>query len=364
MRIQKALRLGVWTALLVLVALTGFAVSEILPGNGPATSPRSVSAGERLSPAAVPNPMATPLPSTATPEPTATPAPTATPVPEPDLDELQRLLDDLLAESNETNPEVEVALSVSWQGETRSANAGLVVNSASLAKVYWTVAAMDAADPDRFAEIDAIANDVLAESDNEAAGAMIDFVGVDAINFFTRGHGLASTYLASWPYGEGRAASDRGTFGSWNVTTAEDAARFADKLLHEELLSAEATAAVLEWMTATADSMESEKVWDGVLPDSLPPDVAATVAHKSGWVPPQCCGDNVIPTLNEIGVIPLPDGSAFGIALVAIGGGHEHFDHYTGAAKWMATATCRLWLWFQDQVIPLDDQIPWICWGG
>ncbi len=248
---------------------------------------------------------------------------------------LDDLLEDLAAAADTASPGVDAAISVVVDGQQHGVWVGAdpVVHSASTAKMYWVVAAVAAVGLDPVAPS---APAIFAWSDNSAAGRVIDLVGIDEINAWTRSLGLDDTYLSAWAYDRGRFASDRAELGTANTTSASDAAQFLDLLVGGELLSPAETEQVLEWMRLAPEADADPTVYGSVLVTDLDPSVASQVAHKAGWLPPGCCTsvDNV---LLSAGVIPLPDGSSYTIAVTTTDG-----SSYTGQAAWIASTVAAI----------------------
>lgn len=249
--------------------------------------------------------------------------------------DLEVLLNELVADIEGQSPGVVASISVSAGQLEAGVAADTSFVAASVAKLYWTVAAVDAVGLE---PVEAHAEAVFGWSDNDAAGLMIDVVGVDAINAYTRGLGLDRTYLSSWAYGKDRYATDRSTRGTNNTTSTGDLVSFLEQLATGQLLNTEATATVLGWMTAAPDRLSATHPYAAALVDALPAISAAFASHKAGWLPSGCCTliDNV---LTAAGLIPLADGSTLTIA-IAVADGAE----YDAQVQWTGEATCRVWV--------------------
>ena len=283
-------------------------------------------------PAAVPT--APPRPPTPTPTATATPAPSPTPSPTPRPD-LTALLRTKVADLDPDGVSV-VSITVVHEALASSVRGEDPIVSASAAKLYWAVAAATQADD--LSRLAADASAVFGWSDNAAAGRLIDVAGgVDAVNAYTAELGLGETSLSAWAYGGSRFASDRADRGNENLTSTSDLARFLDLFAAGALLEPEQQAVVEDWMRATPDDLASSPGLDGLLVDLLPADVAARTMHKAGWLPAGCCSaiDHV---LVAGGIVPLPDGSSFSIAIAA-----QDSPDFDSAIAWIPEVVCEVY---------------------
>lgn len=243
--------------------------------------------------------------------------------------ELASVIQAQIAESSAWSTGAEVAVSVHVDGRTvamTSEHETSTVASASTAKMYWVVAAVDAVGIEPVA---GMAEAVFAYSDNDAAGRVIDLVGIDAINAFTGAIAMDDTYLAGWSFGTTRVASDRAERGDINTTSAVDATRFLDLLVRGELLSPAETEMVLAWMRLAPDTADSTP-YGATLVADLDPAIATSVAHKAGWLPPGCC-TSFANVLLAAGAVPLDDGNWYTIAITTANGGD--FD---GQGAWIS----------------------------
>ena len=215
-----------------------------------------------------------------------------------------------------------------------------IINSASMAKTFWVAAALDQTDVETVAPY---ATAIFTHSDNVATGRVIDLVGadnennIDAINAWTSSHGLEQTNLNRWRAGteEGGSASDFSD-DKFNQTTAADAALFLDQLSSGELLDAEKTQQLREWMLLSPDNSADGYHWGAPIPELLPAEYAEMTAHKAGWIP-----DSGV--LNDFGYVPLPDGREMSIAFTTVGG-----ESYQGQADWISETTCQVWAELDD----------------
>ena len=251
---------------------------------------------------------------------------------------LADLLDELVRVAADWNPTGRASIAVvTANGVLHGVNENRPHVSASAVKALWTAAAIDQAGTSAVAPL---AHATLAQSDNYAAGSVIDLIGIDAVNTWTRDiAGLAGTQVASWPYGKRRISQSAiDGAGYANLTTAADLARFYALLHGNELLGPDGTVALLGWLRDTPRGSGSSVTVAGALLSRLPPTVAAGATHKAGWLPPNCCA-NDHRLIIDAGGIALPSGDWFGIAAVADGG-----QDYNLSVRWVAYAACRVYV--------------------
>ncbi|MCY3925017.1 MAG: serine hydrolase [bacterium] len=212
--------------------------------------------------------------------------------------------------------------------------------SASAVKPVWTAAAIDLAG---LAAVEPLAEAALVQSDNFAAGAIIDLVGIDAVNAWSSDvAGMTSTHLAAWHFGTDRVAQSVTEGGTRaNFTTVGDLARFYAGLRRGELLDDGGTA-LEAWLRRTDRGAYTAGAVTDVLLARLPEDVAAAASHKAGWLPPYCCSAEVRLVI-DAGVIPLPDGSWFAVAAVS-----DRGDYYNLSVRWVSLAACRTYALLAD----------------
>jgi beta-lactamase class A len=253
---------------------------------------------------------------------------------------LEARVADLAAQAGSLSPGTELAIAV-WNldtGEWVAAGGDVPHVSASSAKAVWVAAALDGVGIDPVAPH---ASAVFAASDNWAAGAVIDLVGPDAVNlFYWDRAGMAASAFTQWSFGISRVASNSPRAMGWdNYFTAADAATFLGPFLgrleRHEIWADERTDALLEWMTWSPRSG-----YGGWLGSRLPDEARATMRHKGGWLPPGCCGDDAsYNTLNEIGLVTVPDGATYAIALLARRGE----DYWDRQVRLVERASCEIY---------------------
>lgn len=226
---------------------------------------------------------------------------------------LQAVVDGLMAEAARLTPGTEVAIAVRdlRTGEYAAAAATEPHVSASSAKVLWVAAALKGVGLEQVAPH---AEPIFRTSDNVASGAVIDLIGPDAVNDYYRSLGLKGTALTRWNYGHPRTVTNSPrAMGNDNYFTAADAVDFLARLHRGELLPQRSTESLLEWMKLTPRSG-----CGGWLGTMLPASARATLRHKAGWLPPGCCSDDSrYNTLNDVGLVELPGGGRYAVALLA-----------------------------------------------
>nr|WP_254627667.1 serine hydrolase [Myxococcus sp. CA040A] len=235
----------------------------------------------------------------------------------PKRETLRSVVDSLAAEAARLAPGADVAIAVKdlRTGEYAGSSDTVPHISASSAKVFWVAAALKKAEESKVAPL---AEKVFRTSDNEASGAVIDLVGgPDAINDYLRSLDVKNTALTKWNYGKPRRATNSPqVMGNDNYLCAADAVSFLHRLSAGQLLKPKPTSRMLAWMELTP--REGCGGWLGTL---LPAKVRASMRHKAGWLPPGCCSDDSrYNVLNEVGLVRLPDGGHYAVAILAARG--------------------------------------------
>lgn len=238
------------------------------------------------------------------------------------------------------NPDVRVSITVELSdGFRHGLSPQESHNSASATKSLWAAAALDVVGLEAAQSLSYAA---LVDSHNLAAGQLIDLAGgVDAVNEWGRNVArLQETYLEAWRFGaDDRVASDFNPDKPLgNRTSTSDLAKFYARFYRGQLLDASLTAALQQWLRDTPRSMATSTELGGVLLDRLPREVAAASLHKGGWLPPGCCSIELRHML-DAGVIVLPDGEWFSVAVLSTRG--EYFDQ---TVRWVSLAACRLYV--------------------
>ena len=188
---------------------------------------------------------------------------------------LADLLAELVRVATVWNPDGRASIAVvTPEGALHGVNENRPHLSASAVKPLWTAVAIVHAGSSAVAPF---AQPTLAQSDNHAAGKVIDLIGIDTVNAWTRETaGLTGTHTACWNYGKARlsrSAIDGG--GCANRTTAADLANFYARLGGNELLDPDDTAALEGWLRDTPRGSASSVTTAGALLARLPPAVAA-----------------------------------------------------------------------------------------
>jgi len=192
----------------------------------------------------------------------------------------------------------------------------LVAPSASLAKAYWVTAATAATIGDE------------GKPDSRRLTAFTDDLG------------MTETFLTQWAAGQ--RAAEANPYGSGNTTSTSDAVRFLDTMRTTRLANPEGPVAaqVLDWMLLAPDNMATGS-YGGVFTDRLPETVSPFVAHKAGWLPPECCRSEGN-TLNAMGLVDLdvletpddvpPDAKSYGLAISVTNG--RSYDEHASFISW------------------------------
>ena len=242
--------------------------------------------------------------------------------------ELNRL--EQIAQDWDQSAQVAIAVILS-DGSVYGVRAKDRVSSASAVKPLWTAAAIDAAGLEAVVPL---AHRTIALSNNYTAGEVIDLAGgVDNVNNWVRGvAGLKDTNLSSWSFGKRRVSS----LGLGPTrTTMNDLALFYVRLHQGQLLEKAETARLVSWLKQTPRRLSYV---DGALVDRLPSAISESVLHKTGWLPPGCCGD-AVPQIIDAGLVFLPNGEWFALALSS-----SNARHYDRAVKWLGFAACRIYV--------------------
>ncbi|MBX3222198.1 MAG: serine hydrolase [Labilithrix sp.] len=232
----------------------------------------------------------------------------------------------LAAEAPARSPGTELGVAVLNLSTGEYAGAGDEVRhvSASAAKVMWVAAAMHAG-----ARVSDIAGPIFESSDNALSGTAIDRAGgIDAVNaFYWDVVGMNKSITANWSFGRTRRATHQGQLGGDNYFTPRDAITFLSKLDRGELLG-ERTDELRGYMTRSPRSG-----YGGWLGSLLPAGARAQMMHKAGWLPPPAYAEYA--TLNEVGLVQVPGGERYAIALLA-----RHGSDYAAEARFVERASC------------------------
>ncbi|HEY8074438.1 MAG TPA: serine hydrolase [Labilithrix sp.] len=303
-------------------------------------------AGDSLD-AASTQPLAPPADDAATPPPAASAPPDSPPsAPPPAPKVLAAPVAMLAAEVAARSPGTDAALAVLdlTSGEYASSNETVTHVSASSPKAIWVAAALD------HSGIDAVtpyAGPIFENSDNVAAGSAIDLAGgIDAVNDFYVRAGMTDSAMTQW---NGRVATNSPKkMGDDNYFTAKDVIAFLSALDHGTLIAAPLTSQLETWMT-----WSPRTGYGGWLGTLLPPAAQTSMMHKAGWLPPGCCGDDATyNTLNEIGIVQVPMGHRYAVAILARRGS----DWSGKQAPWVERASCVIYRAVSgDASLPCDD---------
>lgn len=258
------------------------------------------------------------------------------PVAAPSRPTLQQAVSQLAAEAALLSPGSDVAIAVRnlRTGEYAGVADEVPHVSASAAKVLWVAAALARVGTDKVAPH---AEPIFRTSDNLASGQVIDLIGPDAVNDWYRELGLKHTALTRWRYGNPKrvATNSPRELGDDNYFTARDMVDVLSRMDRGELLGGPETQALRQWMTLTPRTGCGG--WMGAL---LPQAAQATLLHKAGWLPPGCCSDDATyNTLTEVGVVQVPGGERYAVALLARRGS----DYWRRQAPFIERASCVLY---------------------
>jgi beta-lactamase class A len=199
--------------------------------------------------------------------------------------------------------------------------------SASSAKALWVAAAV----LDRgTAVVDPLATPVFRDSDNAAAGSVIDLLSSPArVNTFYRGEaGMTHSSFCRWNYsGITRQASNCIAWSeASNYFTADDAVEFLSRLSTGRIFTAPRLTTMLDWMTRSPRSGSP----GGVLGTQLPATARASMRHKAGWIPD--LGNH-----NDIGLIDYAPGRSYAIAILTTG---TPANFWLRQSPWIEYASC------------------------
>lgn len=218
-------------------------------------------------------------------------------------------------------------------GETATLNGDVPHVSASSAKVLYVAAALKRVGLEPVAPH---GDPIFRKSDNVETAAVIDLIGAEAVNDYFRELGLKHTALTTWSVGKPRkpANSPRELDGD-NYFTAADVVDFLARLDSGELLPQAETDQLRAWMRLTP-----RKGCGGWLGTLLPPPAQEAVEHKAGWLPPGCCSsDAKYNTLTEVGLVQVPGGHRYAVAVLA-----EHGTDFWGLqAPFVERASCLIY---------------------
>jgi beta-lactamase class A len=248
---------------------------------------------------------------------------------------LEDVVAQLGSEASARSPGTDLAIAVRdlTTGASASFRGDVKHVSASAAKVMWVAAAL-AAHP--VADVEPYANAIFSRSDNDAAGAVIDLIGPNAINDFYQAAGMASSGFTQWSFGRSRLATNSPrAMGSDNYFTASDAVEMLARLDAGSLLAPDRTSALESWMTLSPRSG-----YGGWLGSLIPAEARASMMQKGGWLPPGCCSDDrVYNTLNEIGILQVPGADRYAVAIFTRRG----FDFWGAEVELVEHASCAIY---------------------
>ncbi|MBX3231065.1 MAG: SH3 domain-containing protein [Labilithrix sp.] len=233
---------------------------------------------------------------------------------------------ELASEAPRRSPGTELGIAVMNLSTGEYAGAGDDVRhvSASSAKVMWVAAAMRAG-----AGVGDIAGPIFQSSDNHLSGTAIDRAGgIDAVNeTYWNVFGMDKSITANWSFGARRVAREQGLLGGDNYFTPRNVITFLSKLDAGELLG-DRTDELETYMTWSPRSG-----WGGWMGTLLPANARASMMHKAGWLPPPDYAQ--YSTLNDVGIVQVPGGDRYAIALLA-----RYGRNYGAEASMVERASC------------------------
>jgi beta-lactamase class A len=249
--------------------------------------------------------------------------------PPPTPGSLAESVNAIAGEAAARSPGTELGIAVMNLTTGEYAGAGDEVRhvSASSAKVMWVAAAMRAG-----ANVQDIAPGIFQNSDNYLSGTAIDRAGgIDAVNdFYWNVASMNKSITANWSFGQPRHATNQGQLGGDNYFTPRDVITFMSKLDSGELVG-DRTDDIRTYMT-----WSPRTGYGGWLGTLLPADARAMMMHKAGWLPPPAYAE--YSTLNEVGIIQVPGGARYAIALLA-----HHGQNYDAEARYVERASCVIY---------------------
>lgn len=268
---------------------------------------------------------------------------------------LQRVVSRLGEEAPYFDPAGIIGISVVRldTGEEATFQGDRWLKAASGLKATWIAAAIRRSGIEA---VEPLAVPVFGQSSNDAGGRVIGLGGgLDAINSFTSGLGMRETLVVEWNFGGEWQSSDYpGPHPSLNFTTTDDLAAFWRLVYDGWVLSAADTDTFLEW-----GRMERLAGYSSGLLTRLPPKVWGGVSYKMGWLPPgrteedEDTGEIVevdaLDTLIGSGVVEVPDGPVYALAIGSFGG-----RSWPGKVAFVAYAACRIHETIIGEDLPCD----------
>lgn len=210
--------------------------------------------------------------------------------------------------------------------EYAGANDDVMHISASSAKAMWVAAALKKTS---IAQVQPYARPIFEQSSNADSSSVIELAGPNYINDFYAAAGMTRSGYTQWMGGRVASNSPR-ALGSDNYFTARDVVAFLRGVQGGSLLDAARNDALRTWMTWSPRTGYGG--WMGTL---LPSAVKATMMHKAGWLPPDCCDAR---SVNEIGLIEAGAGHWLAVAILA-----RKASDYAREQRFVEHASCVLY---------------------
>lgn len=263
---------------------------------------------------------------------------------------LQQVVDRLgsMAPLFDSYPDAVLAISVTRldTGERASFRGEERLGPASAVKAVWVLAAIEHSG---VSAVEPIVRDAVYYSDDVAAGTAIDLAGgLDAINGYIRGLGMADTDFYEWNFPREhvrRSSTYPGPMRGRNLTTTDDLVTFWRLVAEGGVLDPVQRARFLEWVTGLKAGGDANRIVA-----RLPAEVRAAAAFKSGWLPlgrewqlPDTPdgkpGETIILEARGVavgaGIMSVPGGPDYVIAVAAFDG-----RSWGGMTAWTEYASC------------------------
>lgn len=215
-------------------------------------------------------------------------------------------------------------------GETASYRGAIPFEAASSFKAVWVALALYDVG---VAAVEPFAHPIFVSSDNGASGKVIDLLSSpDRINtFIWHDVHMPDTGFCRWNFEKTRESPlcESHWFGGYNYLAADDSVRFLTGLWDRSLIGAERSDQLLAWM-----QLSPRSGYGGWLGTQLPEEARATMHHKAGWLPPSAS--------NEIGIIQVPGGHAYAVALL-FARDYNSYPAYDRQLKVLEYTSCVLY---------------------
>jgi beta-lactamase class A len=219
---------------------------------------------------------------------------------------LQDVIDRLGDECATLSPGTSCGLAVRdlVTGEAASHRGTVPFEAASTVKAVWVALALYDVGP---APIEPYADPVFVDSDNVAAGRVIDLLSSpDRINtFMWHDARMPDSGFCRWNTDRVRESPlcETDLAGGANYLAADDAVRFLGAVWDRSLIGSASSQQLLDWML-----LSPRAGYGGWIGTQLPAAARDSIHHKAGWYPPY--------TSHEIGIVEIPGGHPYAVALL------------------------------------------------